>query len=116
MDTLERAVVKSERQRRQWQVGEKSRIVEQALEPRASVAGAALANGVNANQIFTWHRQYRQGLLSQSSAKAVKLVPVHVSEAQASKAPRSESWQVTAVAVGTIPVEFPRGTFVSQAV
>ena len=109
MDTLERAVVKRERQRRRWPVGEKCRIVEQTLKAGASVAGVALAHGVNANQVFTWRRQYCQGLLSQRNAEAVKLLPVHVSEAQASKAHRSESRQVSAAVVGTIQVEFPKG-------
>ena len=90
-------------------MGEKCRIVEQSLKPGASVAGVALAHGVNANQVFTWRRQYCQGLLSQRNAEAVKLLPVHVSEAQASKAHRSESRQVSAAVVGTIQVEFPKG-------
>ena len=109
MDTLEQAVVKRERQRRRWPVGEKCQIVEQTLKPGASVAGVALAYGVNANQVFAWRRQYRQGLLSQRNAKPVKLLPVHVSEAQASEAHRWESRQVSAAAVGTIQVEFPKG-------
>src|SRR6267143_3756057 len=69
MDTLERAVVKREPQRRRWPVGEKCRIVEQTLQPGASVARVALAHGVNANQVFCWRRQYRQGLLSQRNAE-----------------------------------------------
>jgi transposase len=109
MDTWERAVVKREPQRRRWPVGEKCRIVEQTLKPGASVARVALAHGVNANQVFTWRRQYREGLLSERSAEAVKLLPVQVSEVQASKANRSESRQVTAAVVGTIQVEFPKG-------
>jgi transposase len=90
-------------------VGEKCRIVEQTLKPGASVARVALVHGVNANQVFSWRRQYRQGLLSQRNAEPVKLLPVHVSEAQASKANRSGSRQVTAAVVGTIQVEFPKG-------
>ncbi len=90
-------------------MGEKCRIVEQTLKPGASVARVALAHGVNANQVFTWRRQYREGLLSERSAEAVKLLPVQVSEVQASKANRSESRQVTAAVVGTIQVEFPKG-------
>ena len=42
---------------------EKRRIVEETLEPEASVARVARANGVNANQVFARRRQYRQGLL-----------------------------------------------------
>jgi transposase len=89
--------------------GEKCRIVEQTLKPDASVARVALAHGVNANQVFSWRRQYRQGLLSRRDAEPVKLLPVHVSEAQASKANPSENRQVTAAVVGTIQVEFPKG-------
>jgi transposase len=91
-------------------VGEKCRIVEQTLRPGASVARVALAHGVNANQVFSWRRQYRQGLLSQRNAEPVKLLPVHVSvEAQAGEAHRSGSRRVTAVVAGTIQVEFPKG-------
>jgi transposase len=109
MDTSERAVVKREPQRRRWPVGEKFRIVEQTLKPGASVARVALAHGVNANQVFSWRRQYRQGLLSQRDAEPIKLLPVHVSEAQTSKVNRSGSRQVSAAVVGTIQVEFPKG-------
>jgi hypothetical protein len=77
-------------------VGEKCRIVEQTLKPGASVAQVALA-------------QYRQGLLSQRNAEAVKLLPVHVSGAQAGEAHRPGSRQVTAAVAGTIDVEFPKG-------
>jgi len=90
-------------------VGEKCRIVEQTLQPGASVARVALAHGVNANQVFSWRRQYRQGLLGQRNAGPVNLLPVHVSEAQGGKANRSESRQVAAAVAGTIQVEFPKG-------
>jgi transposase len=109
MDTSERVVVKRESQRRRWPVGEKCRIVEQTLQPGASVAGVALAHGVNANQVFSWRRQYRQGLLSQRNAEPVKLLPVRGSEAQARKANQSESRQVRAAVAGTIQMEFPKG-------
>jgi|SRR5271170_619773 len=108
MDTSERAVAKREPQRRRWPVGEKCRIVEQTLKPGASVARVALAHGVNANQVFTWRRQYRQGLLSERPADAVKLLSVHVSEAQASKAHRLRR-HISAAVAGTIQVEFPKG-------
>jgi transposase len=88
-------------------VGEKCRIVEQTLKPGASVARMALAHGVNANQVFSWRRQYLQGLLSQRNPEPAKLLPVHVSEAQESKVNRSDRRQVAAA--GTIQVEFPKG-------
>jgi transposase len=109
MDTSERVVVKKESQRRRWPVGEKCRIVEQTLKPGSSVARVALAHGVNANQVFSWRRQYRQGLLSERNTEPVQLLPVRVNEAQASKANRSGIRQVTAGVAGTIQVEFPKG-------
>ena len=90
-------------------MGEKCRIVEQTLKSGASVARVALEHGVNANQVFSWRRQYFQGLLSQRNTEPVKLLPVHVSEAQASKVNRSDRRQVTAAVAGTIQVEFPKG-------
>ena len=90
-------------------MGEKCRIVEQTLKPGASVALVARAHGVNANQVFSWRRQYRQGLLSPRNAEPVKLLPVHVSEAQEGKASRTERRQVTASAAGAIQVDFPKG-------
>ena len=58
---------------------------------------------------FSWRRQYLQGLLSQRNTEPVRLLPVHVSEAQASKVNRSDRRQVTAAVSGTIQVEFPKG-------
>jgi transposase len=93
-------------------VEEKRQIVEETLEPGASVARVARAHGVNANQVFGWRRQYRQGLLSQGNAETVKLLPVHVSEAQVSKAHRAVRRQGThrsTAAAGAIHVELPKG-------
>ena len=90
-------------------MGEKCRIVEQTLKPGASVARVALEHGVSANQVFSWRRQYLQGLLSQRNTEPVKLLPVYVREAQASKAYRLGSRQISAAVAGTIQVEFPKG-------
>jgi transposase len=58
---------------------ERRRIVEETFKPGASVALVARANGVNANQVFKWRRQYRDGRLGNDSAPT--LVPVKISEA-----------------------------------
>jgi transposase len=42
---------------------ERRAIVEETLKPGASVALVARAHDVNANQIFKWRRQYRDGHL-----------------------------------------------------
>jgi len=82
------------------------------LEPGASVARVARAHGVNANQVFHWRRQYRQGLLGEGHAEALKLLPVHVTGATVSKAHRTvrrQSAHRTTVAAGAIHVELPKG-------
>jgi transposase len=81
-----------ESKRRFRTVGEKRRIVEETLEPGASVARA---HGVNANQVFAWRRQYRQGLLSEKNGEPAKLLPVHVSGATVRKAHHAVRQQAT---------------------
>ena len=53
---------------------EKRRIVAETYAPGTSVAVVARRHDVNANQVFTWRRQYRRGELGSESA----LVPVGV--------------------------------------
>jgi len=62
----------SARQRRTDE--EKRRIVEETLVPGASVSVVARRHDVNANQLFTWRRQYQGGKLGNGAA----LVPVGV--------------------------------------
>ena len=98
-------------------MAEKRRIVEETLEPDASVARVARAHGVNANQVFHWRRQYRQGLLGEGDAETVKLLPVHVSEALARKTNRQVRRQAAQATgdgsrsklSGAIQVELPKG-------
>ena len=46
------------RRRRSWSLDEKRRIVEESLEDGASLAEVARRHDVNANQLFTWRRQF----------------------------------------------------------
>lgn len=117
MDTSERAIVKREPQRRRRSLEEKRRIVEETLEPEASVARVARAHGVNANQVFQWRRQYWQGLLGEGNAETVQLVPVHVTGTTARKANRQVRRPAAratcdgarSTPTGTIQVELPKG-------
>ena len=66
--------------RRMRTLEEKQRIVAEASAPGASVAEVARRHGVNANLLFCWWRQHKQGVLGQRTrAPAVKLLPVQVS-------------------------------------
>jgi len=117
VDTSERAIVKREPQRRRRSLEEKRGIVEETLEPDASVARVARAHGVNANQVFHWRRQYRQGLLGEGNAETVKLLPVHVTGTTAGKTKRQvrrHAVQTTCdgsrrTRCGTIQVELAKG-------
>jgi transposase len=60
---------------------ERREIVEETLKPGASVALVARAHGVNANQVFTWRRLYRNGRLETGAPAA--LLPVKISDAVA---------------------------------
>jgi transposase len=85
---------------------EKQRIVEETLRPGASVARVARAHGINANQVFTWRRLYRQGLLERARGKAAELLPVRIIE-EANQAARSRSASRTPL--GLIQVELSKG-------
>jgi transposase len=69
--------------RRLWTKQEKRQIVEQTLEPGGSVSVVARAHDVNANQVFQWRKQYREGRLE---VEGPALLPVKVTESAAQKA------------------------------
>ncbi|GLI91102.1 IS66-like element accessory protein TnpA [Methylocystis echinoides] len=46
------------RKRRSWSLDEKRRIVDESLEDGASIAEVARRHDLNANQLFTWRRQF----------------------------------------------------------
>lgn len=82
------------------------RIVEETMTPGASVARVAREHGVNANQVFSWRRQYRRGLLG-SSAGIAGLLPVKIADQL--PAGRSASVETDAIpsrpaAAGTVQV------------
>ena len=59
-------------------------LVEQTLRADVSVAGVALANGLNTNLLARWRRDY---LIAQASGTMPALIPVHVVESQAAPFP-----------------------------
>ena len=54
----------------------KHRLVEQTLRPGASVARIAREHGVNANQVFSWRKLHREGLLGAKGKAVANLLPV----------------------------------------
>ncbi len=92
----------------------KRQIVQETLAPGASVARIARAHGVNANQVFAWRRQYRQGLLEASDRITAGLLAVRVAEPEGSRrlaeptAGRRVA-ETPRIPSGTSQVELPKG-------
>ncbi|SAL02492.1 transposase [Caballeronia pedi] len=58
------AILTEPERRRRRTPQEKIAIVQETLEPGASVSGVARRHGVNANQVFGWRKQYQEGSLA----------------------------------------------------
>jgi transposase len=56
----------------------KREIVVASLAPGASVSVVARRYDVNANQVFSWRRVYRDGLVAPADAASARLIPVMV--------------------------------------
>lgn len=107
MDTSTQSIQVRVRERRRFRtVEEKRRIVEEALEPGASVARVARAHGVNANLLFNWRRLYLQGQLKARTRGTPGLLAVRVVQAAREAARRSNA----PAASGTMYIELPKGT------
>jgi transposase len=88
--------------RKRRSTAEKRLIVEQALEPGASVARVARAHGLNANVVFNWRRLYSEGKLAIETAQPMKLVPVSIEEPEVIEPPTEE---VVPPSYGSIHIE-----------
>jgi transposase len=64
----ERQGVAAGRRRRSYTAEQKRELVEATMQPGASVSMVAQRHNVNANLLFTWRRQMREGQLEASGA------------------------------------------------
>jgi transposase len=64
------------RKRRSWTLEEKRRIVDQSLADGASIAEIARLHDLNANQLFTWRRQFGFGPVA--SSDVAPILPVTI--------------------------------------
>lgn len=64
------------RRRRSWTLEEKRRIVDESLEDGASAAEVARRHDLNANQLFTWRRQF--GIEAGESKDLASILPVTI--------------------------------------
>ena len=89
--------------RRRRTEDEKRRIVEETLQPGASVAIVARRHELNANVVFSWRRLFQKGLLGSES---VSLVPVRVTPPP--RKPRQPRAKATAMS-DAIDIRFADG-------
>ena len=66
------------RRRKRWPEALKREIVAASFAPGASVSMIARQYDVNANQVFSWRRRYRQDPSPPSEASAPRLIPVTI--------------------------------------
>ena len=94
-------------------MAEKRRIVEQTYEPGVSVAQVALANGVNANQVFAWRRALKRGGLVESAGSTALLPVLIAADAEPPEEERGASTAESATGSGAIHIEFPGRVVIS---
>src|SRR5919197_653937 len=83
---------------------ERRQIVEETLKPGASVSLVARAHDVNANQVFKWRKQYREGRLdiAPTSNTASTLLAVKICDPLPTARPRSARRRVKTWRPGVI--------------
>src|SRR5437667_11475115 len=101
------AGAKDDRARRFRSKQERRQIVEETLKPGASVSRVARAHDVNANQVFKWRRQYRDGRLGITPTATTQstLLPVKISESLPTVRPAAERRRVKARRTGIIDID-----------
>ncbi len=87
------------RRNRSWPEALKREIVAASLEPGASVSRVARRYDVNTNQLFSWRKLYRDGLLGSGGPA---LVPVTV-------AADADAGSIAPGASGMIEIDMPGG-------
>lgn len=108
--TIEPALAESPKtpKRRRYSIAEKRRIVEESFQPGSSVARVARAQGINANQVFSWRRLYQRGRLGGNvrSASVAGLLPVTIADAPSAPIPTPTAQSMPA---GTIHLQLSHG-------
>jgi transposase len=93
------------KRRRRWAAEEKRRIAEESFEGNSSVAQLGQKYAVNANQIFLWRRQYREGRRENNTS--IDLLPVTVSNELVVKAANPQ--RCGQAPAGTLKIELAKG-------
>src|SRR5208337_5664249 len=74
--------LRSKRQHRSWPETLKREIVAASFAPGSSVSIVARQYDVNANQVFSWRKRYRDDLGLAADGSAPQLIPVMITSEQ----------------------------------
>ena len=105
VDTLTQSQQVGEPARKnRWRTkAERRAIVEETLEPGASVSRVARRHDVNANQVFYWRKLYQEGRLGTTS----NFLPVRIADEQRGEAVNGSGFIAQA---GSMEIKLSRGT------
>jgi transposase len=96
----------SAKSRRRWAIEIKGRIAEESFAGSASVVQLGQKYAVNANQIFLWRKQYREGRFDNNTS--TKLLPVTVSKEVVVQAANQHNTSCQA-STGSLQIELAKG-------
>ena len=93
-------ISKARRRNKRWPEALKREIVAATMQPGASVSIVARQYNVNANQVFSWRRRYRDAGEPSPTSSAPGLVPVTIT-----REPDETAASVATAAAETIEIE-----------
>jgi transposase len=79
--------------RRRWTIDDKARIIEETLEPGASVSVVARRHGLTPQQVFAWRREARQ----RSEEAGPRFIPAIVEAASTPRQRRQQAARMAAI-------------------
>ncbi|HDR2836517.1 TPA: transposase, partial [Enterobacter mori] len=85
----------------------KQQLVAASCEPGISISKLALQNGINANLLFKWRQQWREGKLLLPSSESPQLLPVTLDAAAVQSEPLAEDPETLSI---SCEVTFRHGT------
>jgi len=85
----------------------KQQLVAASCEPGISISKLALENGINANLLFKWRQQWREGKLLLPSSDSPQLLPVTLDAAAVQPEPHVEAPEALSI---SCEVTFQHGT------
>ncbi|WP_233504020.1 IS66-like element accessory protein TnpA [Serratia marcescens] len=85
----------------------KQQLVAASCEPGVSISKLALENGINANLLFKWRQQWREGKLLLPSSERPQLLPVTLDATAVQPEPHAENLETLSI---SCEVTFRHGT------